>query len=413
MATTLTPRTEEGAGRRTRPLPPGLAFVHRALALANIPCELVLPDGTVPLGEGPPDFRLRFHTETPFRHGLSERAVAEAYVDGEFDVEGDMLRALAIRERGLILDRHSVAQLLRIWLGHFFGGRLRTNRRVIARHYDLGDDFYLPWLDTRYRVYSHGIFRRDDEDLEAATEHKLEQAFRALRLEPGMRVLDLGAGFGAAEQYFGSRGVHVTGLTLGNDSRRFVQARIDREQLDADVHLEDFLAHVPDAPYDALVSLGSIEHITDYRRFARQVWRCVKPGGLVYLDAAASREKYDVSSWTRAHIWTGTHTWLCLQDLLREYLYHGIDVLEVENETRSYGLTCAEWARRFDAAHDRIVSQRGERLWRAWRLYLWGGADAMLRNELQAYHVLGRRSENPGPRPGWWRRAMNGVKSIV
>jgi cyclopropane-fatty-acyl-phospholipid synthase len=298
-------------------------------------------------------------------------------------------------------------------MAHFLRRRTTTNREAIAFHYQLGDDFYLAFLDERYRIYTHAIYRRDDESLEEAAEHKMEQAFRALGAAPGMRVLNIGAGWGATERYFGSRGVHVTGLTIGEDSRAFVQRLIDTERLTAEVRLEDFLAHRPERPYDAIVIMGVIEHIPDYRRFARQVWDCLSPDGLIYLDASASREKYTVGSFAREHIWTGTHTFLCLQDLVREFLYHGIDVLEVKNETRDYGLTCAEWGRRFDAAHDVIAGKWGEQLWRAWRLYLWGGAHAFLSNGLQAYHVVGRRAGHPGPRPKWIRRAVNGLKSIV
>jgi cyclopropane-fatty-acyl-phospholipid synthase len=354
---------------------------------------------------------VRINRADAFRRGLDERAIAEAYMDGEFDVEGDMLRAFDIRSR--LIDRVPAGQFLRIWLGHFFRPRTSVNRRAIDFHYSLGDDFYLSFLDTRYRIYTHGIYHRDDETLEEAMEHKMEQAFRALGLRRGMRLLDIGAGWGASEQYFGSRGIHVTGLTIGEDSRRFVDDLIHRERLSAEVRLEDFLVHTPAEPYDAIVILGVIEHIPDYRRFAARVWECLKPGGLIYLDASASREKYTVGSFAREYIWTGTHTYLVLQDLVREFLYHGIDVVEVQNETRHYGLTCADWSLRFDAVRERIVSRWGERLWRAWRLYLWGGAHAFLTNELQAYHVVGRRGDDRGPRPGHARRAINGIKSVV
>jgi cyclopropane-fatty-acyl-phospholipid synthase len=412
MTTSISPQPSRSIAPATA-VPRGtLGTLYRLFRLADVPGELVLPDGRVlPTSDGECEFRVRLRRTDAFARGLDERAIAEAYVDGEFDIEGDMLRAFDIRAR--LVDRVPLGQFFRIWLGHFFRRRTTVNRRAIDFHYSLGDDFYLSFLDTRYRIYTHGIYHRDDETLEEAMEHKMEQAFRALGLRPGMRLLDIGAGWGASEQYFGSRGIHVTGLTIGDDSRRFVEDLIHRERLTAEVKLEDFLVHRPAEPYDAIVILGVIEHIPDYRRFAARVWECLKPGGLIYLDASASREKYSVGSFAREYIWTGTHTYLVLQDLVREFLYHGIDVLEVQNETRHYGLTCADWSLRFDAVRERIVSRWGERLWRAWRLYLWGGAHAFLTNDLQAYHVLGRRGDDPGPRPSLARRAVNGLKSIV
>jgi cyclopropane fatty-acyl-phospholipid synthase-like methyltransferase len=412
MTGIVTPPAAEAVRADAASLHGPLRDLHDLLREAKVACELTLADGRViEVGDGPPKFGLRFHTPRPFGRGLDERAIAESYVAGEFDVEGDMLSAFDVRSQ--LVDAVPLGQFLRIWLAHFLRPRTAVNRNAIDFHYSLGDDFYLTFLDSAYRIYTHAIYRDESESLEAAADHKMEQAFRSVRAQPGMRVLNIGAGWGPTEQYFGSRGVHVTGLTIGEDSRDFVQRLIDRERLTAEVKLEDFLVHEPAQPYDAIVILGVIEHIPDYRRFARRVWQCLRPGGLIYLDASASREKYTVGSFAREYIWTGTHTYLCLQDLVREFLYHGIDVVEVANETRDYGLTCAEWARRFDAVHDEIAARWGEAHWRAWRLYLWGGAHAFLRNDLQAYHVLGRRTDSAGPRPGWMGRAKNAIKSVL
>jgi cyclopropane-fatty-acyl-phospholipid synthase len=158
---------------------------------------------------------------------------------------------------------------------------------------------------------------------------------------------------------------------------------------------------------------GVIEHLPNYRDFARRAWDCLRAGGLLYIDASATKQKYAISSFARENIWPGTHTFLCVQDLVRELLYHGFDVLEVKNETRDYTLTIEHWARRFDAARDAIVSRWGERLWRTWRLYLWAGAHAFHTDGLQAYHVVARRSDNRGPRPGWFTRLANGAKAAL
>ena len=76
----------------------------------------------------------------------------------------------------------------------------RENQFAILAHYQLGDDFYLSFIDNRWRFYSHGLFHHDDESLEDASEHKLERMYASLRLRPGMRLLDIGAGWGGTEQ---------------------------------------------------------------------------------------------------------------------------------------------------------------------------------------------------------------------
>jgi len=100
------------------------------------------------------------------------------------------------------------------------------------------------------------------------------------------------------------------------------------------VRLADFLTYRPEAPYDAIVNCGVIEHTPSYRRFFARVWECLRPGGLFYLDASASRQKFEMSNFTRHYIWHGHHTFLCLQDALAELLYHGLEIIRVVQETR-------------------------------------------------------------------------------
>lgn len=386
--------------------------LRRLLDSSGLSCEAVLPTGRVlRFGDGPPRFRLRLHTPDALRGALTQLSIAKAYIEGSMDIELSMLDAFDLRT--LIPDRPPLALLARFWLARLVRPMSRENQFAILSHYQLGDDFYLSFIDTRWRFYSHGLFQRDDESLEDASEHKLERMYTSLRLQPGMRLLDIGAGWGGTEQYCGERGVQVTGLTIAPDSHAFVSKLVADRQLPVAVRLEDFLNHTPAEPYDAIVIYGVIEHIPNYRTFARRVWECLRPGGRLYLDASASREKYSVSAFSRRYIWPGTHTFLCLQDLTRELLYHGLDVVEVKNESRDYELTMLHWAQRFDAARDKIVAQWGEATYRAFRLYLWGGSQGFKQDLMQAYSVVAERRNELGPRPGWLRRGFNTVKSAI
>jgi len=87
-------------------------------------------------------------------------------------------------------------------------------------------------------------------------------------------------------------------------------------------------------------------------------------------------------------------------------------VVEVAEESRDYELTMRGWAERFDARKDEIVARWGERVYRAFRLYLWGGCHAFHVDRLQAYHVVARRGAGPGPRPGVARRVRNFVRGL-
>jgi cyclopropane fatty-acyl-phospholipid synthase-like methyltransferase len=120
----------------------------------------------------------------------------------------------------------------------------------------------LSFIDRKYRFYSHGICRSDGETLEQASEHKLETMYDALQLKPGMRLLDIGAGWGGVPQYCGPRGIQVTSLTLTDDSHNYTDNLIKRMELkNCSIILEDFLNYQPKERYDAAVIYGVIEHI--------------------------------------------------------------------------------------------------------------------------------------------------------
>jgi cyclopropane-fatty-acyl-phospholipid synthase len=374
--------------------------------------EVEFPDGRVmSSGKGSPAFRLKINTDDAFQGGFSELAIAEAYINGEFDIEGDMGSAMDTRAH--FRDALNWKILLKYWSTFVFSSRTHSNKKAIDFHYSFGDDFYLSFIDRRYRFYSHGLFHKEDETLEDASEHKLEKMFEALDLKPGMRLLDIGSGWGGLTQYCGRRGIHVTALTIADDSYAFIKNLIERENLPAEVLLEDFLKHQPAESYDAIVIFGVIEHLPDYRRFFERTWACLKPDGRLYLDASASREKFDVSMFTRRYIWPGPHTFLCLQDLIKELLLYGMDLVEVKNESADYYLTMRHWAERLDEHRNEIIRRWDERLYRTFRIYLWGGALSFAHGDLQAYHVVAQRRLDPGRRPGLIRRTVQFAREFI
>ncbi|OQE39167.1 hypothetical protein PENCOP_c007G04958 [Penicillium coprophilum] len=327
--------------------------------------------------------------------------VGQAYLFGDIDVDGDFGALFNAREN--LQEEVPLRQKFQ-----FVYDYLRTVTRMIAEaigdHYGLDDEFFLTPLDKRFRFYSQGLFQRPDETLEEAAEHKMETMFAALDLKPGMRLLDIGCGWGGVAQYCGARGVHVTTLTIAPNGARYIQRIIEGKNLPGQVFLQDFLDHEPEVPYDHVVNLGVIEHIPNYRRYARKMWDVLKPGGRMCLDGSAAVEKFAVSSFTRKYIWRGTHTYMSLQDVLAELLYHGFAVLDVSNETQDYKLTMLEWAKRLESAKEDLIVGWGDQNYHVFRLYLWSGVHAFETNSLQAYHVVVERTSSPGPRPSIPRR---------
>jgi cyclopropane-fatty-acyl-phospholipid synthase len=152
------------------------------------------------------------------------------------------------------------------------------------------------------------------------------------------------------------------------------------------------------------VIFGVIEHIPNYRRFCERVWSALKPGGRLYLDASATKEKYAAGAFTRQYTWSGPHSCLALQLMVQELLFHGFEVVRVRRETRDYELTMRHWADRFEAKEDEVIERWNEQLYRAFRVFLRGGSHAFKTNRLQAYSVVAERRLDPGPRPGVVRR---------
>src|SRR5262249_1421020 len=160
-------------------------------------------------------------------------------------------------------------------------------------------------LDDRYHLYSQCLFTehelgKEDEKLGEAAQHKLNHMERHLRLKrTGGRVLDIGGGWGGGISYYGrSPRVNVTSLTIADDSTKY---RDGIKKKKDEVLLEDLLEHRRREYYDAVVILGVIEHIPNYGRFCERVWDALKPGGMLYLDASATKQKYAASAFTRRY----------------------------------------------------------------------------------------------------------------
>ena len=366
------------------------ATLQNLLHDAGASCELQLSSGKIlRCGSCQPSFKITLNADDMLFRNFDELSIADSYIKGDFDIEGDMCAAMDLRSA--FAQKPHYYMFGKLWLWHMFQPLRSSNKAVINHHYNRGNAFYLTFIDRRYRFYSHGIFASDSDTLEDASEQKLETMYNSLRLQPGMKLLDIGGGWGGVAEYCGRRGVHVTELTIAEDSYRFIKDLIVQADLPAEVYLEDFLFHQPREPYDAAVIYGVIEHIPNYRFFCRHIWDCLKPGGLIYLDAAASKRKYDVAMFVRRYLWTGRHTYLCLQELIKELIFHGIELLEVKNESHDYEITMRHWAERFDRARNDIVSGWGEEVYRTFRLYLWGGSRAFHNDLLQAYHIVARR----------------------
>jgi cyclopropane-fatty-acyl-phospholipid synthase len=359
-------------------------------------------------GQGEPAFQILVRNQAGVAAlgSLNENRIGEAYLNGDIDLGGDVVAALDLRTE--LKNQRRLAHLFTSYgLGYLWAtyvqprvfGQVKCDERWISQHYDLESDFYLLFLDKQARCYSHGYFASDDEPLEAAIQRKLDTAITACGIQPGWRVLDIGAGWGAFTAHAGRRGIQVTSLTISAESERYVRDLIAREQLPCRVLREHFLEHTTGEPYDAIVNLGVTEHLPDYAATLAQYRRLLRPGGRVFLDACASRRKYPFSAFVRTHIWPGNTTPMHLASYLKEVGESPFEVLYLKNDRHSYLLTTRHWAQNLDRARDEVVSRWGEYVYRRFRIYLWGCVHYFTSGTVTAYRLLLQLPAQPSSHP--------------
>jgi cyclopropane-fatty-acyl-phospholipid synthase len=354
------------------------------------------PEGA-PLRTGPAPERAHVLFATPAAFAALARgdhlALAEAYVRGDVEVRGELGEALRVVE--VLEFEASALAKLSFALRYRLGDRRRFQRRSIAFHYDRPVDFFLPWFE-RWRSYSHGFYRCPDDDPAEAQARKFQYAIDALGLAPGMRVLDVGAGWGGFLEYAGQKGIAVHGITVSEQQHRFLRQLLRDHALPCEVEMVDLLDFRPQRPFDAAVFMGSLEHLPDYTRVARILHDTLVPGGAVYADFCSQRESFQVGAFLGRRVWPGSARYVNVPALLNAWLRTGLDVGELIDDTSSYAHTVRDWARRLEQVRGPLASKFGEESVRSFLVYLWGAHHFLRTRRTQAYHLVARRERATG-----------------
>jgi len=331
--------------------------------------SLLEPAGITLGGTAPHDVRVldeRFYT-VGLRDGLS--GIRDAFVEGWWETD----RLDDVTHRMLISDANAIPYASRLTLAaNAVVGRI-TNLQSIRKanqvraHYDLGDDLFTAMLDRR-RIYSCAYWAKANT-LDDAQEAKLDLVCRKLKLVPGMRVLDIGCGWGGFARYAAERyGVSVVALTVSRD-----QARLAAEscaQLPVEIRLADYRTLENDR-FDAIASIGMFEHVgwRNYRLFMKLVASLLQPGGLFVLQTIGgnlSRTSYD--PWLSRNIFPNAHIPSARQITTAA---EGLLLLEDwHNFGPDYDRTLMAWYANFERAWPALRERYGERFRRMWICYL-------------------------------------------
>jgi cyclopropane-fatty-acyl-phospholipid synthase len=390
---------------------------------------------------GPPDAATTVRIVSPdFFHRVitgrgRELAFARAYVAGDVEVDGDIYGLLEVRERIGRINIDSallgdVARLLEIEGVKDLTklrplppppeevtvrGALHTRRRdarAISSHYDVSNDFYRLFLGSTM-TYSCALFENESDELDDAQINKYDLICRKLGLEPGMRLLDIGCGWGgmvlhAAERY----GVSAVGITISREQQELAEKRVADSGLGdrVEIRLQDY-RDVADGPFDAVSSIGMFEHVGEKRldAYLGQIKSLLVPEGrllnhAINRSAASRRARIDPNGFIGRYVFPDGEL-LEAGQVVSALNRNGLEVRHVESLREHYALTLRHWVRRLEENWDEAVDLTSLGRARVWRLYMAVSALGFETNELNITQVLATNttdgSAGLGLRPGW------------
>jgi cyclopropane-fatty-acyl-phospholipid synthase len=359
--------------------------------------ELLASAGVTLGGDRPWDIQVhdpRFY-ERVLRDGTL--GVGESYVEGWWDAPAlDQMIDHVMRARlGEALPESW------LFVAHAVRARvmnLQNKARAFGNgqhHYDIGNDLYAAMLDRRM-LYTCAYWPTA-RTLDEAQEAKLELVCRKLGLRAGMRVLDLGCGWGGFAAYAAERhGVSVVGYTVSREQVRWAAEQY--AHLPIDIRLGDYREAT--GRHDAVVSIGLMEHVgpKNYRGYMELADRCLAPGGVAFIHTiGANRARNHIEPWFGKYVLPNAVLPTLAQVVTA---MEGIFVPEdIHNLGEDYDRTLMAWWHNFDAAWPALRARYGEPFYRLWKYYLLASAGAFRARSQQLFQIVMTRPGTPQP-PG-------------
>jgi len=359
-------------------------------------------------GEPGPEVTMRLTDPKLYRTLVfnSELAAGEAYMDGTLRFEDgstlrDFLTLFSINR--LSLGSYPIQKALRA-IKMRFRKRQQSNvkgeaQRNVAHHYDLGNDFYKLFLDE-HMLYSCAYFREPQETLEQAQRNKLRLLAAKLCLRPGMKVLDIGCGWGDLALYLAKlEDVEVLGVTLSKEQQTLATQRAKDAGLEGRVRFELRDYRDVDEAFDRIVSVGMFEHVGvhHYEEFFKKLNALMPDDGLAVLHSIGHMSPPGMASaWLRKYIFPGAYS-PALSEVFKVVEKNSLWVTDLEFLRIHYATTLRHWGERFEKNRDKVIEMYDERFARMWEFYLIS-AEMMFRTGSQlVFHMQLSRSRDAAP----------------
>jgi cyclopropane-fatty-acyl-phospholipid synthase len=329
---------------------------------------------------GQPKSVVRLHDKALHRKLFfySELYLGEAYMDGTLTLEeGDLHDFLTILATNFAVSKPTLPEriaekLLPITQKIQQYNPLGVALKNVAPHYDLSDRLYELFLDTDM-YYTCAYFTDPAHSLEQAQQDKVRHIAAKLRLEPGMKVLDIGCGWGSLAMYLATHyGVDVTGVSLSQEQ---VSKASKRAQ---DTGLQDRVRFIKsdyrdlDERFDRIVSVGMMEHVGvgHYKEFFAKNKALLKDGGIALHHCIGRLDGPGTTNpWLRKYIFPGGYA-PALSEMTKVVEKSGLYMTDIEILRMHYAYTLKEWHKRFRAQWAAIAGIYDERFCRMWEFYL-------------------------------------------
>ena len=302
----------------------------------------------------------------------------EAYVDGELKIEnGSLTDFLEITMKNVGRKEINIfGQMLKKIRGNY---RYFTNfnfakksKQNVAHHYDISDDLYDLFLDTK-RQYSCAYFKNDQDSLETAQNNKIDHLIKKLNLKSNQKILDIGSGWGSlAIEIAKKTKCEVTGITLSENQYRYSLNKAKESNLENQVQFK--LADYRDLndKFDRIISVGMFEHVGRkfYKTFFKQVHKLLNEGGLALIHTIGSiNGPRDPQPWITKYIFPGGYT-PSMSEVVLPIEKSRLIISDIEVLRMHYSHTLRHWKERCISNKSKILEMFDEKFFRMWEFYL-------------------------------------------
>lgn len=298
--------------------------------------------------------------------------VGEGYMNGDLEIKGDFTKVFNVAMQNMTELRKASLSALTYRPNR---NKRAKQRKQIAHHYDIGNDFYKLWLD-KSMTYSCAYFKSPRDSLETAQQQKIDHLLRKLQLKKGMSLLDIGSGWGnllitAAKKYK----VKGLGITLSEEQLKHSRAKAKEAGVDKLVKFR--LMNFQDLAeqkqrFDRIISVGMFEHVgkRNQASYYKAISTLLHDGGISVLHTiSVDANGKGSDNWMDKYIFPGgflPH----VPNVAAQLEKHGFQVVDYENLRLHYAMTLNHWWKNFEKNKDKVIDMFDERFYRMWRFYL-------------------------------------------